>query len=76
MVSPALCCRFRQCEGSFIVLSLLFTELCLQIVKALRDAGADYTLRTVNDHKTARDYAEGKDPELLELLPANVEEEL
>ncbi len=45
-------------------------------MKALRDAGADYTLRTVNDHKTARDYAEGKDPELLELLPANVEEEL
>lgn len=50
--------------------------LSMQIVKALRDAGADYTARTFKDHKTARDFAEDKDPALLELLPANVEEEL
>jgi len=47
-----------------------------EIVKALLDAKADYTIRTVKDNKTARDFAAEKDPEILAMIPENVEEEL
>jgi len=47
-----------------------------EIVKILMDAKVDYTLRTFKENKTARDFAVDKDPEILHMIPENVEQDL